>query len=74
MTDVLTDPRTELVLANADKVDHLFCMNCTPYPQGGPPLCGAEDDDVIHPQDCEHPTCPMCEFVLHNHECVGGAR
>lgn len=72
---MMTQPLTvvDAVAAAADTVDHIFCAYC--WMPGLPMLCGAEDDDaVICPEDCPHPTCPMCALVIDAHVCPAVAR
>lgn len=69
MSTTLTDPRTELVLANADDVECITCEVC--WSPGKPMVCGRpdyRDDAELCPDDCGHPTCPMCEAEWDSHE------
>lgn len=60
----LTDPRTDLVRLAADEVDHVICKDC--WKPGMPMLCGEHDDGPVR-DDCDHPTCPLCEVEWDRH-------
>ena len=67
MTTALADPRTDLVRLAADEVDHIYCGEC-----GSPdrPMLGGEADTSEDcPEDCGHPTCPMCADEWDRHSC-----
>lgn len=69
MTTVLADPRTELVHLAADDVECFTCGYC--WAPGLPMVCGAPDygdGDELCPDDCEHPTCPLCVEAWPAHE------
>lgn len=72
MTTAIADPRTEMITAAADDVEHIFCDDC--WSPGKPMLCGEPDFEGTITDYASGPTCPLCELALLEHRCPGGAR
>lgn len=67
--DTLADPRTSLVLANADNLHHVVCEQC--WRPGLPMVCGAADSgepDEFCPDGCGCTPCPLCAEAWTRHE------
>jgi hypothetical protein len=69
VSTILADPRTERVQQNADEAECFVCDIC--WSPGRPMVCGAPDEgegDELCPDDCPHPTCPLCAEAWPAHD------